>query len=67
MPEGEPFHTFLYDEIVERLRSFTNLRVVPDNASDTAYRIDVGPFPGWKTLPPGIFFQKNLTGLATRF
>jgi WD40 repeat protein len=51
MPEGTPFHTLPYEEILKRLRSFTNLRVVPDESSDTGYRVVVGPFPGWKTLP----------------
>jgi WD40 repeat protein len=51
MPEGTPFHTLPYEEILKRLRSFTNLRVVRDDASGTGYRVDVGPFPGWKTLP----------------
>jgi hypothetical protein len=40
-----------YEEILERLRALTNLRVVPDEASDTGYRVDAGPFPGWKTVP----------------
>jgi hypothetical protein len=51
MPEGTPFHTLPYEEILERIRSFTNLHVVPDESSDTGYRVMVGPFPGWKTLP----------------
>jgi len=51
MPEGPPFHTLPYAEILKRLRALTNLLLVPDDASDTGYRIEVGPFPGWKTLP----------------
>ena len=51
MPEGAPFHTLPYDEILERIRALTNLRVVPDENSDTGYGVEVGPFPGWKTLP----------------
>jgi WD40 repeat protein len=48
MPEGMPFHTLPYEEILERLRRFTNLRVVPDGSS---YRVEIGPFPGWNKLP----------------
>jgi WD40 repeat protein len=51
MPEGAPFHELPYEEILERIRTFTNLRVVHDESSGTGYRVIVGPFPGWKTLP----------------
>ena len=34
MPEGRPFHTLPYDELLTRLRSFTNLRVVDDKDAD---------------------------------
>ncbi len=51
MPEGTPLHTLPYEEILERLRGLTNLRVVPDESSDTGYRLVIGPFPGWRALP----------------
>jgi len=51
MPEGPPFQTLPYEEILERIRGLQNLRVVPDDASDTGYRVEVGPCPGWATLP----------------
>jgi len=51
MPDGTPFHVLPYEEILERLRGFTNLRVVADEGSDTGYRVEIGPFPGWKVLP----------------
>jgi WD40 repeat protein len=51
MPEGPAFHTLPYAEILARLRSFTNLRAVQDAASTDGYRLEAGPFPGWKTLP----------------
>jgi hypothetical protein len=51
MPGGTPFHTLPYEEILKRLRALTNLRVVPDGSSDTRYRVEVGPFPGWKDVP----------------
>jgi hypothetical protein len=43
-----PFHTLPYEEFLERLRSLTNLRAVPDEESSTGYRIIIGSFPGWE-------------------
>jgi WD40 repeat protein len=53
MPDLEkpPFHTLSYDELMAKLRSFTNLRTVEDASSSTGYRTDIGPFPGWKDVP----------------
>jgi WD40 repeat protein len=51
MPEGKPFHTLPYDELLERLEALTNIRVVSDEDDPSGYRTDVGPFPGWETLP----------------
>jgi WD40 repeat protein len=51
MPEGTPFHTLPHAEILERIRGLTNLRVIPDESSETGYRVEIGPFPGWKKLP----------------
>jgi WD40 repeat protein len=51
MPKGRPFHTRPYDELLTRLRSFTNLRVVRDEGSETGYRVEPGPFPGWAVQP----------------
>jgi hypothetical protein len=46
-----PFHTLPYAALVAKLDSLTNLRVVEDAASATGYRLDIGPFPGWKDVP----------------
>jgi WD40 repeat protein len=46
-----PVHTLPHDELVARLKSLTNLRAVRDAASATGWKIDLGPFPGWKNLP----------------
>ena len=35
----------------EALPPPANLRVVADENSETGYRVIIGPFPGWKTLP----------------
>ena len=46
-----PLHTLPHDELLAKLRSLTNLRAVRDPASDTGWKIEVGPFPGWATVP----------------
>ncbi|NTV82276.1 MAG: hypothetical protein HGA24_12760 [Candidatus Aminicenantes bacterium] len=46
-----PPHTLPYEELMARLRAMTNLRVVEDPASLTGYKIEIGPFPGWKDVP----------------
>jgi hypothetical protein len=38
-------------ELVAKLKSLTNLRAVRDTTSATGWKIDLGPFPGWKNLP----------------
>ena len=48
-----PLQSLPRDKLLERLRTFTNLRVVPDEGSDTGWKYEVGPFPGWKTVPTG--------------
>jgi WD40 repeat protein len=44
-------HTLPYDQFVAKLKSFTNLRVVPDSKSSTGWKLDVGKFPGWEKVP----------------
>jgi hypothetical protein len=53
MPDlaSAPFHTLPYDALMVRLDALTNLRVVEDPASSTGYRLEIGPFPGWKDVP----------------
>ncbi len=51
VPEGQPLHTLPFDELMQKLRSLTNFRAVPDEDSATGYRIDFDPFPGWKKVP----------------
>jgi WD40 repeat protein len=53
MPDVDepPFHTLPYQELLERLRSLTNMRVVADESSSIGYRLEVGPFPGWEKVP----------------
>jgi WD40 repeat protein/DNA-binding winged helix-turn-helix (wHTH) protein len=51
MPKGQPFHALAYEKLLDRIRAMTNLRLVADEATDTGYRIEVGPFPGWRKVP----------------
>jgi WD40 repeat protein len=46
-----PLHTLPYDQLMTKLRALTNLQVVEDAASPTGYKLDIGPFPGWKDVP----------------
>jgi WD40 repeat protein len=46
-----PLHTLPYDQLLARLKGLTNIRMVPDENSDTGYDLDTDPFPGWETLP----------------
>jgi len=46
-----PLHTLPHDELLAKLDSFTNLRAVRDETSSTGWTLQVGPFPGWETVP----------------
>jgi WD40 repeat protein len=46
-----PLHTLPHDELVAKLKSLTNLRVVRDPRSPAGWKIDLAPFPGWKDVP----------------
>jgi WD40 repeat protein len=46
-----PLHTLPHAELVAKLDALTNLRVVRDPASSTGWKLDIGPFPGWKDVP----------------
>jgi WD40 repeat protein len=46
-----PLHTLPHAELLAKLDALTNLRVVRDSSSATGWRLDVGPFPGWKDVP----------------
>jgi len=45
-----PLHTLPHDELLAKLESLTSLRAVRDPASDTGWKIEPGPFPGWATV-----------------
>ncbi|HSL18476.1 MAG TPA: WD40 repeat domain-containing protein [Methylomirabilota bacterium] len=46
-----PLHTLPHDELLAKLKSLTNLRAVRDPESDTGWKIEIGPFPGWAVVP----------------
>jgi WD40 repeat protein len=46
-----PLHTLPHDELIAKLKTLTNLRVVRDAESSTGWKLEVGPFPGWETVP----------------
>jgi WD40 repeat protein len=46
-----PLYTLPHDELMAKLDSFTNLRAVRDDTSATGWKLEVGPFPGWETVP----------------
>jgi WD40 repeat protein len=46
-----PLHTLPHDELLAKLRSLTNFRAVRDPSSASGWKVEVGPFPGWKDVP----------------
>ncbi len=46
-----PLHTLPHDELIAKLKTLTNLRVVRDEADPTGWTLTHDPFPGWETVP----------------
>jgi WD40 repeat protein len=46
-----PLHTLPLDALLAKLDALTNLRVVPDPAGPTGWKLETGPFPGWTDAP----------------
>jgi len=46
-----PLHTLPHAALMAKLDALTNLRVVRDASAATGWKLDVGPFPGWKDVP----------------
>ena len=46
-----PLHTLPHDELMAKLRTRTNLRVVKDPESETGWGWHLDPFPGWERVP----------------
>jgi len=39
------------NELLAKLRSLTNLRAGEDPDFPSALKLDIGPIPGWETVP----------------
>jgi len=46
-----PLHALPHDELIAKLKTLTNIRVVRDAESSTGWKVEVGPFPGWAEVP----------------
>ena len=46
-----PPHKRSHEEFLATLRSWTNVRAVPDAKSSTGWKLETGPFPGWQNVP----------------
>ena len=46
-----PLHTLPREELIAKLKSLTNVRVVRDEESATGWTLTHDPFPGWETVP----------------
>jgi WD40 repeat protein len=46
-----PLHTLPRDELIAKLKTLTNIRVVRDEESATGWKLTHDPFPGWETVP----------------
>jgi DNA-binding winged helix-turn-helix (wHTH) protein/WD40 repeat protein len=46
-----PLHTLPREELIAKLKTLTNLRVVRDPESSTGWKLTHDPFPGWETVP----------------
>ena len=46
-----PIHTLPHDELIAKLHSLTNVRIVEDAGSSRGWKLDYAPFPGWAEVP----------------
>jgi WD40 repeat protein len=46
-----PLHTLPRPELIAKLKTLTNVRVVRDEESGTDWTLTHDPFPGWETVP----------------
>jgi len=46
-----PLHTLPREELIAKLKTLTNIRVVRDEESSTGWKLTHDPFPGWETVP----------------
>jgi len=48
-----PLHTLPHAELLAKLDALTNVRVVRDSTSATAWKLEIGPFPAGRTCRRG--------------
>jgi WD40 repeat protein len=46
-----PLHTLPREELIAKLKTLTNLRVVRDEEAPSGWKLTHDPFPGWETVP----------------
>jgi WD40 repeat protein len=46
-----PLHTLPHEELIAKLKSLTNFRVVRDPNALSGWSVELGPFPGWEEVP----------------
>jgi hypothetical protein len=46
-----PLHTLPREELIAKLKTLTNLRVVEAPDTPSGWKLDIGPFPGWEAVP----------------
>jgi hypothetical protein len=46
-----PLHTLPRKELIAKLKTLTNLRVVRDQDSPTGWKLTHDSFPGWEMVP----------------
>ncbi len=46
-----PLQTLPHAELMAKLDTYTNLRAVRDAESPSGWKLEIGPFPGWETVP----------------
>ena len=46
-----PLHALPLAELLAKLDTHTNVRIVRDEHSATGWKLDIGPFPGWAEAP----------------
>ena len=46
-----PLQALPLDELLAKLDTHTNVRIVRDEHSATGWKLDIGSFPGWAEAP----------------
>ena len=46
-----PLHTLPREELIAKLKTLTNVRIVRNPESATGWKLTHDPFPGWETVP----------------